>query len=139
MDLKSTTKNLAAMGAHLAACRLAEYGDCAPRTQSAAHPRPRYLSGQEKTPDPFYISQQKLFGEPQRSNYSLNLNILFFQVITCKSSKRIFPGSSFFTFSQHTQTFNLKRLNFSYSSMLVVSLPVGWSRVEQNFTSLSRW
>jgi hypothetical protein len=69
MELKSTTTNLAAMGARLAACRHAGCGDCAPRTQSAARARPRYLAGQEKTPDAFYVSQQKLFGKPQRSNF----------------------------------------------------------------------
>ncbi len=62
--LKSTTKNLAAMDARLAACRLAGCVDCAPRTQSAAHPRPRFqfLASQEINPYVFFISQRKLCG-----------------------------------------------------------------------------
>jgi hypothetical protein len=62
VDLKSTTKNLAAMEARLAACRLAGCGDCAPRTQSAARARPHFLAGQEKNPYVFFISQRKLCG-----------------------------------------------------------------------------
>jgi hypothetical protein len=58
----SITKNLAAMGARLAACRLAGYGNCAPRTQSAARARPHYLAGQEKNLLEFCSFNLKLCG-----------------------------------------------------------------------------